>query len=55
VPAAGETDDARTIPSRPPPLRGLGAAISDARWEGEPAANGYLYLDALYIEEVLPH
>ena len=34
----------------------LGAAISDARWEGEPAAKGYLYLDAaLYIEEVLPH
>jgi hypothetical protein len=33
----------------------LGAAISDARWEGEPAAKGYLYLDALYIEEVMPH
>jgi hypothetical protein len=33
----------------------IGAAISDARWEGEPPAKGYLYLDGLYIEEVQPH
>jgi len=33
----------------------LGAALSDARWHGEPAARGYTYLDALYIEEVQPH
>jgi hypothetical protein len=33
----------------------LGAALSDARWEGEPNARGYLYLDALYIEEVQDH
>lgn len=33
----------------------IGAAISDARWEGEPPAKGYLYLDVLYIEEVQPH
>jgi hypothetical protein len=33
----------------------IGTAISDARWEGEPSAKGYLYLDGLYIEEVQPH
>jgi hypothetical protein len=33
----------------------IGAAIADARWEGEPPARGYLYLDELYIEEVQPH
>jgi hypothetical protein len=33
----------------------IGAAIADARWEGEPPAKGYLYLDLLYIEEVQPH
>jgi hypothetical protein len=34
----------------------IGAAINDARWEGEPPAKGFLYLDdALYIEEVQPH
>jgi hypothetical protein len=33
----------------------VGAAIADARWEGEPPAKGWLYLDALYIEEVQPH
>jgi hypothetical protein len=33
----------------------IGTAISDARWEGDPPAKGYLYLDGLYIEEVQPH
>ena len=33
----------------------IGAAVNDARWEGEPPAKGNLYLDALYIEEVQPH
>ena len=33
----------------------IGAAIADARWEHEPPAKGYLYLDVLYIEEVQPH
>ncbi len=31
----------------------LGAAISDARWDDDPApGKGYLYLGSLYIEEV---
>lgn len=33
----------------------LGAAIADARWNDEPPATGYLYLDALYIELVGKH
>ena len=33
----------------------IGAVIADARWDGEPPAKGYLYLDALYIEEVQAH
>jgi hypothetical protein len=33
----------------------IGAAIADARWDGEPPARGYLYLGELYIEEVQPH
>lgn len=33
----------------------LGTKLSDARWEGEPKARGWLYLDALYIEEVQDH
>ena len=33
----------------------IGAVINDARWDGEPPAKGYLYLDALYIEEVQAH
>ncbi len=33
----------------------IGTAISDARWESEPPAKGYLYLDVLYIEEAQPH
>ncbi len=33
----------------------IGAALSDARWDGEPAAKGNLYLDELYIEEMQPH
>jgi len=33
----------------------IGAAIADARWEGEPPAKGNLYLGELYIEEVQPH
>jgi len=28
----------------------LGAALEDARWEGEPPARGRIYCDALYIE-----
>jgi hypothetical protein len=31
----------------------LGAILQDAHWEGEPGpAHGFLYLDALHIEEV---
>jgi|SRR5215467_13321052 len=33
----------------------LGAVLADARWEDEPNGKGWLYLDALYIEEVQPH
>jgi diketogulonate reductase-like aldo/keto reductase len=33
----------------------LGTKLSDARWEGEPNARGWLYLDSLYIEEVQDH
>ena len=33
----------------------LGAALADARWEGEPAARGNLYLDVLCIEQVQDH
>jgi hypothetical protein len=33
----------------------LGAALSDARWEGEPNGRGFLYLDSLYIEQVQDH
>jgi hypothetical protein len=33
----------------------IGAVINDARWEGEPAAVGNIYLGQLYIEQVLPH
>jgi hypothetical protein len=55
VPAEGDRIDIRTIPSHPPLLRGHGAAIAAARWDGEPPARGYLYLGELYIEEVRPH
>lgn len=30
----------------------IGTIILDARWEGEPAARGYVYADSFYIEEV---
>ncbi len=33
----------------------LGAKLSDAMWEGEPAAKGNVYLDALYIGAVMDH
>jgi hypothetical protein len=33
----------------------LGAVLSDCSWDGEPAACGNLYLDCLYIDQVLPH
>jgi hypothetical protein len=33
----------------------LGKALGDARWEDGPAGTGFLYLDALYIEDVPSH
>ena len=34
----------------------LGAKLADACWADEPAkARGWIYVDALFIEEVLPH
>ena len=33
----------------------LGAALNDSMWDGEPPAEGLIYLDALYIEKVSPH
>jgi hypothetical protein len=33
----------------------LGAALADAHWEGEPPASGFVYLNALYIEDVMDH
>ena len=33
----------------------LGAVLADCRWDGGPAAKGNLYLDELYIDEVMPH
>ena len=34
----------------------LGTKLADAAWDDEPEkARGWIYLDALYIEKVLPH
>jgi hypothetical protein len=33
----------------------LGDALADTRWEGGPKATGFLYLGALYIEDVADH
>ena len=33
----------------------LGTALDEARWNGEPKATGYLYLDVLYIDAVQDH
>lgn len=33
----------------------LGDALADARWEGGPKATGFLYLGALFIEDVADH
>ena len=33
----------------------LGSVVADARWEGEPAAKGNVYVDCLYIEAVQAH
>ena len=55
--AAGEgADDVRRVSGHAPLQRRTSArSINDARWDGEPPAKGYLYLDALYIEEVQAH
>lgn len=38
------------------PCADLGAFLSDARWEDEPTpATGFIYCDALYIEDVAEH
>lgn len=37
------------------PCADLGFRLDDARWLGEPPAKGNVYLDVLYIEEVMPH
>jgi len=36
-------------------VENLAEFVTDARWEGEPPARGYVYLDALYIERVTDH
>lgn len=33
----------------------LGDVLADARWDGEPDGKGFLYLGALYIEDVQEH
>lgn len=33
----------------------LGARLRDSRWDGAPPAQGWLYLDCLYIEQVQDH